>query len=157
MAVSSRHSCVGTTPHAFAFAHPLLYFVECFAEPLQMDDFSFPQVTKRIFYARVGADGNEIFVRDTRTLLGIDVGDQIGYRITQAGDIDGLRRCGLSKYDGQCTIGADCYRADPSCAIRAFCHTCADSIALTEMCRRLYGTACTCFVCKKSAQPMVIF
>ena len=59
-----------------------------------MHDFSFPQESKRIFNARVGTDGNEVFVCDARALFGIDVGNKIGDRVTQARYIDGLRKCG---------------------------------------------------------------
>lgn len=124
--------CIGTVPYAFAFAHPFLHFVECFAESLQMDDFSFPQVAEHIFDARVGTDGNEVFVCDTRALFGIDVGDKIGDRVTQARHIDGLRRCVLAEQDRQRAVLADCYRAYPPRAICAFCHTGTYSISLAE-------------------------
>ena len=99
-----RSDRIGTAPHTFAFAHQFLYFVECLAESLQVDDFTFPQVAEHIFDARVGTDGNEVFVCDARALFGIDVGDKIGDRVTQARYIDGLRKCGLSEYGGQRSV-----------------------------------------------------
>jgi hypothetical protein len=101
-----RSDRIGTAPHTFAFAHPFLYFVECLTESLQVDDFTFPQVAEHIFDARVGTDGNEVFVCDTRALFGIDVGDKIGDRVTQACYIDGLRKCGLSEYGGRYAVFA---------------------------------------------------
>ena len=152
-----RFSRIGTVPYTFAFAHPFLHLVECFAESLEVDDFTFPQISKHIFDARVGTDGNEIFVRDARTLLGIDVGNKIGDRITQARYIDGLRKCGLAKRNKQRAVLLGGDRAYPSRTIRAFCHTCAYGITRTKTGRRLYGTARTCFACEKCTPPPVFF